>query len=93
MRDYFWDGEFRHEVGATVTNSRGDAHHPYAVFLSKSEGVPGVAIANYEDEAITVTVELESAHALTRYRLVDSDQWTPVNGGIAIPARSAAVVI
>ncbi|MDE2775373.1 MAG: DUF6259 domain-containing protein [Chloroflexota bacterium] len=93
LRDYFWDGEFRHEVGATVTNGCGEAHHPYAVFLSKSAGAPGIAVANYEDEATKLTVELESAHALSRYRLVDSDQWTPVSGGIAIPARSAAVVI
>ena len=32
LRDYFWDGEFRHEVGATVT-ADGTPHHPYAVFI------------------------------------------------------------
>ena len=31
LRQYFWDGEFRHEVGARVT-VKGQPHHPYAVF-------------------------------------------------------------
>ena len=93
LRDYFWDGEFRHEVGATVLTRAGQAHHPYAVFVSKSGGVPGLAIANYEDEGITVTVALESDHALTRYRLVDNEVWKSLQEGIVIPARSAAVVI
>ncbi|MCY4061194.1 MAG: DUF6259 domain-containing protein [Chloroflexi bacterium] len=93
LRDTFWDGEFRHEAGAAVTNSGGEAHHPYAVYHSKSSGLPGVAIANYEDEAIAVRVTLETDHQLSRYRLVDSEQWQPVHDGIVIPARSAAVVI
>ena len=93
LRDYFWDGEFRHEVGATVTTSNGEAHHPYAVFISKSGGVPGVAIANYEDEFLTVNVSLESDHALRRYCLVDNREWKNLQDGIVIPARSAAVVI
>ena len=93
LRDYFWEGEFRHEAGAYVTNGSGEAHHPFAVYLSKSRGLPAVAIANYEDEAIEATVTLESDHRLTRYRLVDSEQWRPVNDRLVIPARSAAVVI
>ncbi len=93
LRDYFWDGEFRHEVGATVTTSDGEAHHPYAVFISKRDGMPGVAIANYEDCSITVRVTLASDHALARYRLVDDEEWKGLQDGIVIPARSAAVVI
>lgn len=93
LRDYFWDGEFRHEDGATVTSSTGEAHHPYAVFISKTEGRPGLAIANYEDEAVTVQVALDGDAELSRSRLVDEDIWRPISGGIHIPARSAAVVI
>lgn len=93
LRDYFWDGEFRHEVGATVTTADGQQHHPYAVFISQSGGVPGLAIANYDDEAITVTVDLDSDHALSRFRLVDDEIWHVVAEGIVIPAESAAVVI
>ena len=93
LRDYFWDGEFRHEVGATVTASDGEAHHPFAVFISKRGGVPGVAIANYEDEPCSLRVSLASDHALARYRLVDDEEWKGLQDGIVIPARSAAVVI
>ena len=93
LRDYFWDGEFRDEVGAVVTDANGARHHPYAVFASRSEGAPGLAIANYDDAAITVTVELDGNHRLSRYRLVDDETWQPVADGIVIPAESAAVVI
>ena len=34
LREYFWDGEFRHEVGAQVT-VKGQPHHPYAVFRAE----------------------------------------------------------
>jgi hypothetical protein len=93
LRDYFWDGEFCHEVGAMVTKASGEVHHPYAVFISKSGGVPGLAIANYEDLSVTLAAKLEADHKLSRYRLVDDDAWRPVGEGIVIPPRSAAVVI
>ncbi|MCK5249043.1 MAG: hypothetical protein KAJ98_03710, partial [Spirochaetaceae bacterium] len=32
LRLYFWDGEFRHECGASVTTTDGVEYHPYAVF-------------------------------------------------------------
>lgn len=93
LRDYFWDGEFRDEVGASVTDAAGARHHPYAVYVSQSKGAPGLAIANYDDAAITVAVELDGDHELSRYRLVDDETWRPVADGIVIPAESAAVVI
>ncbi|MCY3796273.1 MAG: DUF6259 domain-containing protein [Chloroflexi bacterium] len=93
LRDYFWDGEFRHEVGARVTTADGERHHPYAVYISESGGLPGIAIANYEDESATLRVDLEADHRLSRYRLVDDETWRSLEDGIIIPARSAAVVI
>jgi len=93
LRDTFWDGEFRHEVGATVRTSDGEAHRPYAVFLSKSGGVPGLAIANYEDSAVTLAATVDGEHKLRRYRLVDDETWRAADDGIVIPPRSAAVVI
>ena len=92
LREYFWDGEFRHEAGASVTTAQGAAHHPFAVYVSQG-GAPGIAIANYEDAATQVTVALESDHRLTRSRLVDDDQWRRFDAAIVIPPRSAAVVI
>lgn len=93
LRDYFWDGEFRDKVGAAVSAEDGSPHHPYAVFISKTDQLPGVAIANYEDAAINVTIQLDSDHQLGRYRLVDDETWHPLQGRIGIPPRSAVVVV
>jgi hypothetical protein len=72
LREYFWDGEFRDTVGATVrvTGDRGQEsgdrgqgsgdrlHHPYAVFVSRRSGKAGVAVANYDEkQAVTVTIQ------------------------------------
>ncbi len=93
LRDYFWDGEFRHEIGATVTTDS-KPHHPYAVFINRENGARGVAIANYDEEStITVQVALEDGAPLTRYRLVDDPTWRDAGAGIAIPPCSAAVVV
>jgi hypothetical protein len=109
LREYFWDGEFRDKVGATVvtrsgradeTSDRGDSgpspmpHHPYAVFVSRRSGKTGLVVANYDERrAVTVDIALDSGQALSRYRLVDEPTWLSVSGGIAIPPMSAAVVI
>ena len=93
LRDYFWDGEYRDTIGATVKDAAGETHHPYAVFISARDGSRGVAIANYEDEPIEATVELDNGGKLSRYRLVDEAEWHALDSGIAIPGRSAAVVI
>ncbi len=93
LRDYFWDGEFRHEVGTTVT-VEGKPHHPYAVFLNRENGKPGVVVANYdEDKTITVRVSADDGSPLTRYRLVDDPAWKSTEDGVVLPPCSAAVVI
>ena len=93
LRDYFWDGEFRDTVGATVTAADGSQHHPYAVFISKRGGALGLAIANYEDLSVCVHVSLDGDHSLERYRTVDDETWFDLNGGILMPPRSAVVVV
>jgi len=93
LREYFWDGEFRHEVGARVT-AAGQPHHPYAVFAHRDTGQLAVAIANYDEkEAITVQVTLDDGGVLQRYRLVDDPTWRPAAAGVHIPPCSAAVVL
>ena len=58
-RAYFWDGEFRHEVGAQVT-VEGKPHRPYAVFVDHRSGRAAVAVANYDEEkTVTVAVALD----------------------------------
>jgi hypothetical protein len=93
LRDYFWDGEFRDTVGASVT-SGGKAHQPYSVFVNAKTDQSGLVICNYEEtETITVSAQLDSGAALNRYRLVDDPQWKAVENGIVIPPLSAVVVI
>jgi len=92
LRDYFWDGEFRHEVGAEVT-ADGARHHPYSVYIDRSNDRPGLVICNYEvDRDIKVQVQLEKG-SVSRYRTVDDPAWRNIDDGIMIPARSAVVVI
>lgn len=93
LRDYFWDGEFRHTCGASVM--AGDQpHHPYAVFTRRCNGLSALAVANYSlDRAVTVTTALDNGQALSRYRLVDDPIWKDARAGIHIPPQSAAVVL
>jgi hypothetical protein len=94
LREYFWDGEFRDKVGATVTTIAGKPHHPYSVFVSRVTGKAGLAIANYDEkQAVTVQVVLDSGQALGRYRLVDDRAWRPTADRIVLPPCSAAVVV
>ncbi|MCU0522651.1 MAG: alpha-amylase family protein, partial [Anaerolineae bacterium] len=93
LRDIFWDGEFRHEIGATVT-ANGEPHHPYAVYIGRATGRPGVVVANYDEHAtITVEVAMDDGSRLTRYRLVDDPRWVATEQGIVLPPCSAAVVV
>lgn len=93
LRDYFWDGEFRHEVGAQVTVG-GRRHHPYSVFVNRMTGKHGVVVCNYDlAEEISAWVELDKGAAPSQYRLVDSSDWHSAADGIRIPPRSAAVVV
>jgi hypothetical protein len=93
LRDYFWDGEFRHEVGACVSNGA-EPHHPYAVFINRKTGKPGLVICNYDEkQTITVQAALDNGEALNRYRLVDDPTWRAAGNGITLPPCSAAVII
>lgn len=91
LRDYFWDGEFRHTVGAKVT-AGGKPHATYSVFLHAKTGKPGLVIVNEEKTPITVKAKLDNGGKLARWRLVDNAKWKPAKS-IVIPPRSAVVVV
>ena len=92
LRDYFWDGEFRQEVGAEVTEY-GARHHPYSVYIDRSNDRPGLVICNYEvDRYITVQFQFVKCSVI-RYRTVADPAWRNFDYCIVIPARSAVVVI
>jgi hypothetical protein len=91
LRDYFWDGEFRHEVGAKVL-SGGRPHHPYAVFLGAANRRPALVVANYEDEAVEISARAEGGE-LSRWRSIDDPAWRAFGGEVSIPPRSCIVII
>ncbi len=93
LREFFWDGEFRDTVGATVT-CEGRAHHPYAVYINARTSKVGLVICNYEEDLpVTLVASQENGEAFSRFRLVDDPDWKQVEGGINLPPQSAAVVI
>jgi hypothetical protein len=93
LREFFWDGEFRDTVGASVT-CNGIRHHPYTVFRSRLTGKAGLVIANYDTkQTICVQAVLDDGQTLRRSRLVDDPCWRPAGPGITIPPCSAAVVL
>jgi hypothetical protein len=91
LRDYFWDGEFRHTVGAKVTVD-GKPHTMFSVFRNARNGKAGLVIVNEEKTPITVKAAIDNGGKLEKYRLVDTPTWKPAKA-IVIPARSAAVVV
>ena len=93
LREYFWDGEFHDEVGASVIVG-GKPHHPYSVFTSRTTGRPGLVICNYDEHhGVVAEAALEGGRAPERYRTVDDPKWRPCAGGIEIPPQSAVVAI
>ena len=92
LRAYFWDGDFLGAKGAKVTDAKGEAHHPYAVFRHVDGQAHGIAACNYGDEPVTLKAKLDNGAALSRYRLIDDDAWKPAEV-IVIPPRSAAIIV
>jgi hypothetical protein len=93
LRDYFWDGEFRDTVGATIT-ANDKPYQTFSVFINAKNGKSGVVITNYsETEPVTVDLALDSGEVLKLFRLVDDQAWQDTERGITIPPMSAAVVV
>ena len=94
LRDYFWDGEFRHEVGGKVTDNKGKALSRYSVFYNRKNKKLGMVICNYNDKnTMKVKAKLDNGQKLSKYRLVDNPEWKNISAGIVIPPYSAVVVI
>jgi hypothetical protein len=91
LRAWLWDGTFRDTLGALVRDTRGGAHHPYAVFLHHATGEPAVVVVNYDDTP--VSVDVGGLGPQTAYRLVDDERWRSDGTRADLPPRSAAVVL
>ena len=92
FREWFWDGTFRGTAGVLVKNLEGAVHEPYGVFRAV-DGSLGVVVCNYENQSITVKVERINNGCFTRSRLVDGEEWMPIQDGIFLPPRSAALLL
>lgn len=93
LREYFWDGEFRHEVGAAVLLQDGTKHHPYSVFLNRKTGKLGLVVCNYSyTETIEISAQCENGQEFQQWRLLEEDTWHTVQEGMQIPPCSAAVI-
>jgi hypothetical protein len=91
LREYFWDGEFSHELGAKV-ESCGKPHHPFSVFLNAKNRRPGLVVANYEEEPAEVMVQADGSK-LSRWRSIADSSWHDFGGEVLVPARSCIVII
>jgi hypothetical protein len=88
-REYVWDGEFRDTLGATVS---ADGEHRYAVYVAKS-GKRAVVVINLDqDKGISAKVTLPHAGQLSA-ATPENPERQSTTGELAIPARSAAVVM
>ena len=90
-RKWFWDGEFQGTKGVTVSPVDGGIFETYGVFAAEDNSV-GVVLCNYEDTTWCVNVNAESGR-LRKYRLVEDEAWKPIEGGVVLPPRSAAIVL
>jgi hypothetical protein len=94
LREWFWDGEFRDTVGATVTDLEGKPYESYALYKSAHDGAPGLVVVNYGHDAdVRVRISIDGTPKAYRYRLVDGDEWQAAEPHLVIPPRSAATVI
>jgi Domain of unknown function (DUF6259) len=88
-REFLWDAEFRDTLGATVN---ADGNFRYAVYVAKS-GKRGVVVVNLEQgRPISANLALPNAGRLS-VATPESQDAQPASGAIAIPARSAAVIM
>ncbi len=95
-RDWFWDGEYRDEIGASVLTESGLTHRPYALFAPADGGHPGVALANHSAEPIRVQVVIEGSGEQLAFHRVDGAGWElcPADGNwVELPPASAGIVL
>ena len=94
LREYLWDGEFRHECGAEVVTEDGTAAPPYSVFARRGDGRRAVVVCNYDHaRSLRVQVTLDNGKQPARFRLIEDDDWTEISDWVGILPNSAAVVL
>ncbi len=97
-REWFWDGDYRDEVGASVRTSDGANHHPFAVYAPAPGGHLGLAVANHSDVPQVLTVAVDGSDEQLVAHLMDGEGWIPCHreaGGarLELPPSSAAILL
>ncbi|MCX6422712.1 MAG: DUF6259 domain-containing protein [Actinobacteria bacterium] len=97
-REWFWDGTYRDESGATVTDERGKRHFPYAVYSPVSGGHDGVAIANHGDTPTVLQLRIDDSNEPLAIHLIDGSEWltcdmTAMGAWVEMPPQSAGIVL
>lgn len=93
LREWVWDATFIDTVGVDVRRSDGSRHHPYSAFRHR-DGQIAVVVSNFSGQQTDkLSVIVDGQPTPLRYRLVDDPRWRRVDSNLAIPPRSAAVLI
>ncbi|HAN70377.1 MAG TPA: hypothetical protein DCQ36_02145 [Actinobacteria bacterium] len=93
-RRWFWDGEYRDELGASVHTAAGEQHHPFAVFAPDDGSHPGVALANHTGVPVRLKVAIDGSTEPLALHLIDGPGWEPAHDNwLEVPAHSAGIVL
>jgi len=91
-KNYLWDGEFRHIIGAEVTVG-GKPYDKYSVFIDKSTGKKAVVVANFDyEKTLKVEVRLDGQKSGLFYASPDFPGKKKFSGVVSIPPNSAVMV-
>jgi hypothetical protein len=89
--EYFWNGEFRGNLGGSVEVLEGKTEPVYSVFIG-TNGKTGMVICNYSEEPVVFRPKFENGRP-EYYRLVDDSKGKKFDAGkLEIPGYSAAVL-
>ncbi len=93
-RRWFWDGEYRDELGASVHTSTGEKHYPFAVFAPRDGSHPGIAVANHTAEPVRLKVAIDGSTERLALHLIDAAGWVPAHDNwLELPADSAGILL
>jgi hypothetical protein len=93
-RRWFWDGEYRDELGASVHTSTGERHYPFAVFAPRDGSHPGIAVANHTAEPVLLKVAIDGSTERLALHLIDAAGWVPAHDNwVELPADSAGILL
>lgn len=95
-KEYFWEGEYRDVIGATVISSGNSNGHPsdlYSVFRHSKEDKYGVVVTNNSEEEIEVEVKINNSNRPLVYATPENQEEQKYSKKIKIKPLSLIVVM